>query len=169
MTDVSGDRPGTGQFRQIEAMTNSSPANNDNRSETPEAAPEPGGLGADLLMAVRFHSRLPTGNRPHEPRDIGRMAPALPLASPIIGLPGAAVLLAGALLHLPALFTACPGVAVSALVRGAMAEDAMALTAWDWRRLCVARVGGQTGDPIGGEQALLEIALLCAFIVFAGR
>ena len=36
---------------------------------------------------------------------------------------------------------------------------------WFWGRLCANLVGGQTGDLIGALQALLEIALLAAFII----
>jgi adenosylcobinamide-GDP ribazoletransferase len=36
-----------------------------------------------------------------------------------------------------------------------------------WGRLCDRLVGGQTGDLIGALQALLEIAALTAFLIFA--
>lgn len=40
-----------------------------------------------------------------------------------------------------------------------------AAIAYGWQRLCRHLVGGQTGDLVGGLQALLEIAVLCAFIL----
>lgn len=39
-------------------------------------------------------------------------------------------------------------------------------TALFWDRICVAKVGGYTGDLIGGLQALVEIGLLSTFILF---
>jgi len=40
------------------------------------------------------------------------------------------------------------------------------LTVVLWSRLCMRKVNGFTGDLIGGVQALVEIAVLCAFILF---
>ena len=42
------------------------------------------------------------------------------------------------------------------------------LTALGWVELWRRLIGGQTGDLIGGLNALLEIAVLTAFILLAG-
>ena len=60
---------------------------NDNRSEA--AA----NFGDGLLMGLRFYSRLPTGNIPHQRPDLDRIALTLPLASVAIGIPAVALLL----------------------------------------------------------------------------
>ena len=92
-------------------------------------APEParGGLGLkdDLVMALRFFSRLPTGDTPHEKPDLGRIAMALPLASVVMGV-GPVLLLAGVWLGLPGYFAAALSVAAMALVGGGMMEDSLA-------------------------------------------
>jgi adenosylcobinamide-GDP ribazoletransferase len=91
------------------------------------AAP-PGGVGLvdDLVMALRFFSRLPTGDSPHQKPDLNRIAMALPLASLVIGLGPALLLVGGSLLGLPTYFVAALAVAAMVLVSGAMAEDALA-------------------------------------------
>lgn len=96
-----------------------------------EEAPQPRAterpaLADDLIMALRFFSRLPTGERPHEQPDLSRIAMALPFASLIIGVLPAFLLLGGGLTPLPKLFVAAIAVAASAIVTGAMAEDAIA-------------------------------------------
>ena len=42
-----------------------------------------------------------------------------------------------------------------------------ALVIWGWIRLCRRMVGGQTGDLIGALQALIEVAVLTAFMIFS--
>ncbi|WP_375597929.1 adenosylcobinamide-GDP ribazoletransferase [Devosia sp. Naph2] len=92
-------------------------------------APEParGGLGLkdDLVMALRFFSRLPTGDTPHEKPDLGRIAMALPLASVVMGV-GPVLLLAGVWFGLPGYFAAALSVAALVLVGGGMMEDSLA-------------------------------------------
>jgi len=92
-------------------------------------APEParGGLGLkdDLIMALRFFSRLPTGNTPHDKPDLGRIAMALPLASVVMGV-GPVLLLAGVWLGLPGYFSAALSVAAMVLIGGGMMEDSLA-------------------------------------------
>lgn len=83
------------------------------------------GLKADLVMALRFFSRLPTGDAPHERPDLGRIAMALPLASVIMGL-GPILLLAGVWLGLPPFFAAALCVAAMVAVGGGMMEDSLA-------------------------------------------
>lgn len=77
-------------------------------------------------MALRFFSRLPTGDSPHQKPDLGRITMALPLASVVIGI-GPALLLVGAtLVGLPPYFAAALAVAAMVMAGGAMAEDALA-------------------------------------------
>src|SRR6218665_441856 len=64
----------------------------DNFREPPPARPDRD-IAADLVMALRFFSRLPTGARPFEPPDLGRIAVALPFASVIIAIGPALLLL----------------------------------------------------------------------------
>ena len=85
-----------------------------------------GGLFADMIMALRFFSRLPTGDSPHEAPVLDRMALALPFASLVIGIGPALLMVFGLLLGLPAYFAAALAVAATVLATGAMAEDAVA-------------------------------------------
>jgi len=84
------------------------------------------GLGDDFVMALRFFSRLPTGGSPHQTPELTRIAMALPLASVVIGIGPALLLMGGALVGLPPYFAAALGVAALVMVSGAMAEDALA-------------------------------------------
>jgi len=83
-------------------------------------------LADDLIMGIRFFSRLPTGDRPHERPELNRIAMALPFAGLVIGVPPAAILLGVSLLGLPKMFAAGLAVAAFVLITGAMAEDAIA-------------------------------------------
>ncbi|MBI4921006.1 MAG: adenosylcobinamide-GDP ribazoletransferase [Devosia nanyangense] len=83
-------------------------------------------LGDDLVMGLRFYSRLPTGPRQHVRPNLSRMALALPFTSLVIGAGPVAVLLALEWLGTPHLFSAALAVAVMVIVSGAMAEDAIA-------------------------------------------
>lgn len=94
---------------------------NDNEGRDPGAR-----LVDDLIMGLRFYSRLPTGDRPHERPNLSRIALALPFTSSVIGLAPIAVLLALEWLGTPHLFTVALAVAVGVIVCGAMAEDALA-------------------------------------------
>lgn len=97
------------------------------REPTVPLQPTPApGLKSDFIMALRFFSRLPTGNTPHEKPDLDRIALALPFASLMIGIGPASLLLAGLWLGLPAYFIAALAVAAAVLASGAMAEDAIA-------------------------------------------
>lgn len=82
-------------------------------------------LGEGLLMALRLYSRLPTGKSPHTPPKLALIAPALPLASVMIGLPAALFLAVWCVLGLPELFGAVLAVIIGVLVTGAMSEDAL--------------------------------------------
>lgn len=83
-------------------------------------------LADDLVMGLRFFSRLPTGDRPHQRPDLARMVPAAPFTSLVIGLLPALLLVGLAALGVPAYFAAALAVAALVLCTGAMAEDAIA-------------------------------------------
>lgn len=92
----------------------------------PDARPHGLGLKDDLIMALRFFSRLPTGDSPHEKPDLGRIAMALPLASVLIGIAPVLILLGGMAAGLPSYFAATLAVAAMAIVGGGMMEDSLA-------------------------------------------
>lgn len=79
-----------------------------------------------LVMAIRFFSRLPAGRSPHETPNLDRIARILPFASLLIGLGPALLLWAAMMADLPPLFCALLALAASAIVTGAMSEDAAA-------------------------------------------
>lgn len=95
----------------------------DQREEPP--VPRPSLLG-DLIEALRFFSRLPTGSRPWLNPDLDRIARVLPFASLIIAIGPAIVLMAATALGLPPYYAAALGVALMIIVTGAMADDALA-------------------------------------------
>ena len=80
----------------------------------------------DLIMALRFFSRLPTGNAPHERPELARIAMALPFASLVMGIIPVALLVSGTALGLPSYFAAAIAVASMVLIGGGMMEDALA-------------------------------------------
>ncbi|MBE7733619.1 adenosylcobinamide-GDP ribazoletransferase [Devosia faecipullorum] len=92
----------------------------------PSPLPPGMGLKDDLVMALRFFSRLPSGGSAHEKPDLGRMAMALPLASAIMGILPVLLLVGGVWAGLPPYFAAALAVAAMVLVGGAMMEDALA-------------------------------------------
>ena len=94
---------------------------NDNRPPAGEMR-----LGDDLVMGIRFFSRLPTGAAPHRRPNLSRIALALPFTSLVIGLGPALLLLGLEWLNVPHLFAAALAVAAMIVVTGAMAEDAIA-------------------------------------------
>jgi adenosylcobinamide-GDP ribazoletransferase len=94
---------------------------NDNEGGEPSAR-----LADDLVMGLRFYSRLPTGDRPHERPNLSRIALALPFTSLVIGVAPVALLLALELIGTPTLVAATLAVALMVILTGAMAEDALA-------------------------------------------
>ncbi len=96
----------------------------------PEHRDEPPGPGpslwGDLIEALRFFSRLPTGSRPWQKPDLDRIARVLPIASLVIAAGPALALLAATWLGLPSHYAAALGVALMIVVTGAMADDALA-------------------------------------------
>ena len=97
------------------------PAGNDN------SRPLPGpGFMDDLVMGLRFYSRLPFGDRPHAKPDLKRIVMALPFTSVLIGIGPVAVVIFGTLLGMPPYFAAALAVAAMVIVTGGMAEDGLA-------------------------------------------
>lgn len=91
-----------------------------------DADGEVGRFGDDLVMALRFFSRLPTGRRPHTLPNLDRIAAVLPAASLIIGILPATLFFLAIVSGLPLLFAALVAIAAYAMVTGAMSEDAIA-------------------------------------------
>lgn len=83
-------------------------------------------LNDDLVMALRFFSRLPAGNSPHEKPDLGRIALALPFASVVMGIIPVLFLMGASFLGLPTYFAATLAVAAMVIVGGGMMEDSLA-------------------------------------------
>ena len=83
-------------------------------------------LFAGFVMAVRFFSRLPTGSSPHAVPNLDRIARILPVASVAIGVLPALLLFAAVRTGIDPLFSAFLAAALSAIVTGAMSEDAAA-------------------------------------------
>jgi adenosylcobinamide-GDP ribazoletransferase len=92
----------------------------------PESPSHSMGLRDDLIMALRFFSRLPTGLSPHAKPELGRIATALPFASALIGLLPALLLVVAVMGGFPPYFAAAVAVGAMLLVSGAMADDALA-------------------------------------------
>lgn len=83
-------------------------------------------LRDDLVMGLRFFSRLPTGERPHEKPDLSRMALALPFTSLAIGALPAFILMGACWIGVPSFFAAALAIAALVIATGAMPEDALA-------------------------------------------
>lgn len=120
------------------------------------------GLKHDMIMALRFFSRLPTGETPHEKPDLGRIAMALPFASVIMGI-GPVALLGGTWLGLPGYFAAALAVAAMVMVGGGMMEDALADAA-------DGLFGGSTPERRleilkDSRHGTFGVAALCLFLV----
>ena len=111
---------GNDRESQVTASGGAPEPTNDNRSSTGFR------LGEDVLMGLRFYSRLPTGPAPHQPPVLNRIALALPFTSVIIGLGPALLLLALEWLRVPGFFAATLAVGAMVIASGAMSEDALA-------------------------------------------
>ena len=128
----------------------------------PEAARGGLGLKDDLVMALRFFSRLPTGDSPHERPDLGRIAMALPLASVVMGLVPIFPL-GGVWLGLPAYFAAALAVGAMVITGGGMMEDSLADSA-------DGLFGGSTRERRleilkDSRHGTYGVAALCLFLV----
>lgn len=107
------------------------PPRQDNHREgaAPAAAPlEAYGwrLADDLIMGLRFFSRLPTGDSPFEKPNLNRIAVGLSFTSVVIGFLPALLMMLAAWLGVPNYFAATLGVAAMLVATGAMADDALA-------------------------------------------
>ncbi len=92
----------------------------------PAPPPDNPRLHDDFIMGMRFFSRLPVGEAPHETPNVARMAAAAPLVSLAIAFLPALALAGLGWLGVPGLFAAAIGVALMVAITGAMAEDALA-------------------------------------------
>ena len=99
-------------------------ATNDNLDE--ETQPTHGPFAGALLMGISFYSRLPTGELDHSKFDFATMVRPLAFVSLIVGIVPAMVLLILSAIGLSPLFAAVVSVGLSAILTGAMAEDALA-------------------------------------------
>lgn len=91
-------------------------------------------IATDLLVALRFYSRLPVHPKPGETDayaapDLDRIAYAIPLAGVVIGLIGAAALVLGQWLGLGTFLSATLALAAMVVATGAVHEDGLADTA----------------------------------------
>jgi adenosylcobinamide-GDP ribazoletransferase len=98
---------------------------NDNRGDAPQDQAKTYLVGA-ILMGLRFYSRLPTGENGHERFDFAAMVRPLAIPSLIIGAGPAFALVLLVVLGAPPFFAAATALGLSAIVTGAMAEDAFA-------------------------------------------
>jgi adenosylcobinamide-GDP ribazoletransferase len=80
----------------------------------------------DFIMGLRFFTRLPAGDAPHEVPNLGRMAPALPFVSLAVGFLPALLLVILSWSGTPTFAAATLAVAVMIALTGAMPEDAVA-------------------------------------------
>lgn len=83
-------------------------------------------LRDDLVMGLRFYSRVPIPALPLESPELNRIALALPFTSLAIGLVPAVLLFVLTLIGLPGIFAAGLAVIAILVITGAMAEDALA-------------------------------------------
>jgi len=114
-------------------------------------------------MAVRFFSRLPSGNKPHASPSLARMAPVLGVTGIVIGLFPALTLVILAFIGLPALPAVVFAVIAQVIITGAMAEDALADSADGlWGGATVARRLEIMKDSHNGTYGVLAIVLLIA-------
>jgi len=101
------------------------PRQDNGRPAEPEPAPAPR-LSDDVVMGLRFFSRLPTGDRPFEKPNLDRIAMSLPFTSLVIGFLPALLMMLSAWATMPSYFAAAIGVAAMIVATGAMADDAIA-------------------------------------------
>jgi adenosylcobinamide-GDP ribazoletransferase len=101
------------------------PRQDNGRQPMPEA-PRERGFGDDVVMGLRFFSRLPTGDRPFERPDLDRIATTLPFVSVIVGFLPALLMMLLSWAGVPSYFAAALGVGAMIAVTGAMTDDALA-------------------------------------------
>jgi adenosylcobinamide-GDP ribazoletransferase len=122
----------------------------------------------ELLLALRFFTRLPLGAAPApEPGALARAAWAFPLVGAIVGIICAAAYTVADFLDFPRLAVALIAVGAGAVVTGALHEDGLADTADAWggrdpaERLAIMR------DSRSGAYAIVAIVLSVALRVAA--
>ncbi len=98
------------------------------QDNAPPHAPAPGDwhLKDDLVLGLRFFSRLPSGDSPHVAPNLDRIAYGLGFTSVVIGFLPALLLMLCCWAGMPGFVAAVLAVTALALVTGAMAEDAIA-------------------------------------------
>lgn len=102
------------------------PRQDNDAGSPPPPAPEVPRLADDFVMGMRFFSRLPTGERPHEVPSLGRMAPATPFVSLAIAALPALLMMVLCWMGAPAFLAAAIGIGLMVGLTGAMPEDALA-------------------------------------------
>ncbi|MGJ8528386.1 adenosylcobinamide-GDP ribazoletransferase [Maritalea sp.] len=107
------------------AKTTAQSPTNDN-SDDGTLPPKRANMVEAIIMGLRFYSRLPTGNQNHHEFNFAAMVRPLALPSLIIGVGPAFILLMLTVFGASPLFAAAVAVALSAIITGAMAEDAFA-------------------------------------------
>jgi adenosylcobinamide-GDP ribazoletransferase len=80
----------------------------------------------DFVMGMRFFSRMPVGEGPHETPSLARMAPAAPFVSIAVGFLPALLMMGLCWMSAPPLLAAAIGVGFMVVLTGAMPEDALA-------------------------------------------
>lgn len=139
-------------------------------------------IAEDLLVALRFYSRLPVAPKAgaadgYGPPDLDRIAYAIPLAGAVIGLIGAAAFLIGHATGFGADPSAVLAVAAMVLATGAVHEDGLADTADGFgggrdpaRRLEIMRDSriGTYGATALGLALLLRVTTLTTLLAVAG-
>lgn len=110
-----------GPTREVDVTDAPPPPRQDNGT-----LPEPSRLADDFVMGMRFFSRLPVGERPHETPSLTRMAPAVPFVSIAISFLPALLMMGLCWMTAPPLLAAAIGVGVMVMLTGAMPEDALA-------------------------------------------
>lgn len=139
-------------------------------------------IADDLLVALRFYSRLPVAPKAgaadaYGPPDLDRIAYAIPLAGAVIGLIGGATLLLGHWAGFGTDPAAVLAVAVMVLATGAVHEDGLADTADGFgggrdpaRRLEIMRDSriGTYGASALGLTLLLKVTCLATLVSVAG-
>ena len=114
-----------GEHLQLSEEQPAPPRQDNERRPAPDPAPARG-FGADLVMGLRFFSRLPTGDRPFEKPDLDRIAVALPFVSVIVGFAPALLMMLLCWAGVPSYFAAALGVGAMIAITGAMTDDALA-------------------------------------------
>jgi len=113
----------------------------------------------ELLLALRFFTRLRLGAAAYEPGGLARASWAFPIVGAVVGLCCAAAYAVADLLAFPRLAVALVAIGAGAFVTGALHEDGLADTADAWggrdpaERLAIMR------DARSGAYAIVAVVL----------